>query len=186
MKKIAAAALVVSLTLVGCSGTPHVEQTNDAEQESQVVSEEVEESVDDEQTFEEERQAVIDYLWGDEMGSLSAISDGVGEIADSIMSQDSETALSAKERVYELCNSIIENDDVPESCETIDNLLKTTAEKMKECAYYYTESTTCGDMEEASELVERGTESLEEAARATDEMPMHISDVKEEYDIVTD
>ena len=182
---IAAAALVAALALGGCSGTPQVDQMNDVEQETQSVSEEVEES-DDESTFEEERQAVIDYLWGDEMGSLSAISDGVGEIADSIMTQDSDTALSAKERVYELCNTIIENEDVPESCETIDNLLKTTAEKMKECAYYYTESTTRDDLEEASELVERGTEALKEASRATDEMPMHISDIKEEYNIVTD
>lgn len=186
MKKIAAAALVASLALVGCSGTPKVERPNDAEQESQVVSEEVEERVDEESTFEEERQAVIDYLWGDEMGSLSSISDGVGEIADSLMTQDSETALSAKERVYELCNAIIENEDVPESCETIDKLLKTTAEKMKECAYYYSESTTSDDLEEASELVEMGNEALKEASRATDEMPMHISDVKEEYNIVTD
>ena len=186
MKKgIAAAALVASLALVGCSDIPKVEQKNDVEKESQVVSEDTEES-DDEPTFEEERQAVIDYLWGDEIGSLSAISDGVGEISDSLMTQDSDTALSAKEMVYELCNAIIENEDVPESCETIDKLLKTTAEKMKECAYYYTESTTRDDLEEASELVERGTEALKEASRATDEMPMHISDIKEEYNIVTD
>jgi len=184
-REIVAAAMVATLALVGCSGNPQEGQTTDDAQE-QIVSTDASQDADEsEPSFEETQQAVIDYLNSDETHLMAEINPYINDLIDYGMSKDGASADAAKESVYALCNRIIDREDVPEPCEELDKCLKSAAEAQKECSYYYAQAANESDADRVSDYISMGTESLNEATMYIDEATMHISDLKDRYDIVT-
>lgn len=174
---VVAAAMAATLAIVGCSA-------NNQDQDSSIVAVSETDEADQESSFEVEKSDATEFLKRDELTNINPIGDCIQQIVEATPTADFETASTAKNEAYRLCNEIIDMSDVPEPCKKIHERLSDAADCFKESAYYYTESTMESDIDRRADFISMGNDSLNEASRTLDEVSMLISDVKDEYGIV--
>lgn len=169
-KAYIAVGAALCLALAGCS------PANQDTMQQQVDGVEDKESSD-------VRAGVIDYIYGDEIESLSKAGDYITAISNAAHDGDHASASQTKDDLYDLCNEIIGNDDIPEPCKPIHDSLSDAAESLKEAAYFYTESTSESDGSAWADYMSKASGAVEDASMSIDEATMHIEDVKDEYGI---
>ena len=113
---------------------------------------------------------------------MSAFRD-IGEMIDVMAVGDYESGSSLNADISERCNSLIEMEDVPESCSDLHNTLIEIAKSWRECSSKYSQAASSSDVSKSRQLIDEGTEAMKAGSDLLPDATDKLEKIKAKYNL---